>query len=147
MFPRTDGGGSRTQRQIVAQFAHELDQMQRHSDEVFLLGTSNVPEALHPELIRPGRFNLIVPVPLPDTTGRRHIAEILCRRVAVDVTDTTREAFLNSVVANTEGFSGADLAAVFRRAVFSALREDPAIKAVPTSYFAAAAFEHRFARV
>ena len=86
---------------------------------VFLLAATNRPEALDPALLRPGRLDRLLRVPLPDAAAR---ASILASRLArcplgadVDLAELAGEA--------TRGMSGADLAEVCRRAGTAAIRE------------------------
>jgi transitional endoplasmic reticulum ATPase len=84
---------------------------------VLILGATNRLDILDPALLRPGRFDLILEIPLPDLAGRREIFEIGLRGKPV-----TKDVRAKDLAAETEGFSGADIQAVCRRAAMEALR-------------------------
>jgi cell division protease FtsH len=86
---------------------------------VVVMGATNRPESLDPALLRPGRFDRTVEVPLPNQAERRAILEVHCRgkKLAPDVN-------LDVVARGTPGFSGADLANLVNEAAISAVRED-----------------------
>ena len=90
---------------IVAQFLQELDGMALNTDLV-VLAASNRPAAIDPALTRPGRFDLVIDCPLPEAPDREAILEVHLRKRPVDGVDVA------ALAAQTEGFSGADLAAL-----------------------------------
>ena len=85
---------------------------------VFVLGATNRPEALDPALLRPGRLDRLLLVPLPDAAGRRGVLAAALRRAPL-----ARDVDLDTLAAATEGMSGADLAELVRRAGMAAIRE------------------------
>ena len=82
------------------------------------MGATNRPEVLDPALLRPGRFDRQVVIPLPTLTEREAILVVHCRgkRLGADVD-------LNVVARGTPGFSGADLANLANEAAIFAVRE------------------------
>ncbi|MGC9071581.1 MAG: AAA family ATPase, partial [Acidilobus sp.] len=102
---------------IVNQLLTEMDGIVPLSNVVVLAAT-NRPDILDPALLRPGRFDRLIYVPPPDKQARKEIFKIHLRKVplASDV-DVDRLADL------TEGYTGADIAAVVREAAFMKLRE------------------------
>ena len=86
---------------------------------VVVIGATNRPNLLDPALLRPGRFDELVYVPVPDRDGRLHILRIQTRGMPlaedVDLTDLARQ---------TQGYTGADLGDVVRRAGLLALRQN-----------------------
>jgi len=70
-----------------------------------------------PALLRPGRFDLILEIPLPDLEGRKEIFEIGLRGKSISKDVRTKDLAIE-----TEGFTGADVQAVCRRAAMEALR-------------------------
>lgn len=100
---------------VVAQFLVEMDGLSPNEDVVVLAAT-NRPHAIDPALLRPGRIDYVVHVPLPDLEGRRAILDVHFkgRPIGGDVD-------LAAVSQATEGFSGADLAAVAAAAARMAL--------------------------
>ncbi|MFP3231290.1 MAG: AAA family ATPase, partial [Acidilobus sp.] len=102
---------------IVNQLLTEMDGLVPLNN-VAVLAATNRPDIVDPALMRPGRFDRIIYVPPPDKDSRKQIFQVHLRKVplANDV-DIDRLADL------TEGYTGADIAAVVREAVFAKLRE------------------------
>lgn len=104
-------------RGLINQFLAEMDGAQGENDGVLILGATNAPWHLDSAFLRPGRFDRLVFVPPPDTAARAEIAEIHSREKPVVQFDA------EALAKKTEGFSGADLRAVFDLAVESTLQE------------------------
>lgn len=87
---------------------------------VYLIAATNRPDIIDPALLRPGRLDKMLYVPLPDAAGRASILRALTRRTPVG-----GPLDLDALAASQrlEGFSGADLAAVVREACVAALKE------------------------
>jgi len=110
-------GDSGVGERVVSQLLTELDGLAGNPNLVVLAAT-NRRDALDPALLRPGRFEEHVEVPAPDAETRRAILAVHAReRPLADDVD------LGGLAAETEGYTGADLAAVFRRASMRAIRE------------------------
>jgi transitional endoplasmic reticulum ATPase len=104
-------------RGLINQFLAELDGAQANNDGVLILGATNGPWHVDGAFLRPGRFDRMVFVPPPDSSARAEIAKIHGREkplVDFDPTDLAKK---------TEGFSGADIRAVFDVATEQALSE------------------------
>ena len=101
---------------VVAQLLVEMDGLVANED-VIVLAATNRPAAIDPALLRPGRIDRILSVPLPDHSAREAILQVHLanRPVAGDVA-------VSEIAAKTAGLSGADLAAVVEAAARSALR-------------------------
>jgi SpoVK/Ycf46/Vps4 family AAA+-type ATPase len=85
---------------------------------VVVLGATNRLDMLDPALLRPGRFDLLIQLPLPDEAGRLEIFRIHMRgKPLADGVDLPRLA------RDTEGFAGAEIEAVCRKATMLAIRE------------------------
>lgn len=123
---KSDGGGQVAER-MVGQFLLEMDSIDEMRG-VVVLGASNRPELVDQALLRPGRFDYVIELPLPDEAARQEILAVHCRdrRVAASVN-------LEKIARETEGFSGADLEALCRRAATTAIRES--IEREPTATF------------
>jgi SpoVK/Ycf46/Vps4 family AAA+-type ATPase len=104
-------------RQLVNQFLAELDGVKTSNEGVLILAATNAPWAVDDALRRPGRFDSVVCIPPPDEPARIAILRLhLASRPTGDVD-------VESLARKTDGFSGADLAAVVDRAVEAKLRE------------------------
>lgn len=102
---------------IVSQFLTELDGLEELKDVVIIAAT-NRPDLLDRSLLRPGRFDRLICVPMPDVDERRKIMEIyLSRMSAKDGID------VELLAEKTENYSGADLEMLCREAGMLALRE------------------------
>jgi len=102
--------------QTLNQLLAEMDGFEP-SAGVVVLGATNRPEVLDPALLRPGRFDRQVTIPLPNVTERAAILAVHCRgkKLAPDVD-------LNAIARGTPGFSGADLANLANEAAINAVR-------------------------
>ncbi|WP_336022377.1 AAA family ATPase [Halobellus salinisoli] len=124
------GGDSGVGERVVSQLLTELDRLADHPNLVVLAAT-NRRGALDPALLRPGRLESHVEVPAPDEAARREILDVhLDEKPLAD--DVDRE----ELAAATQGYSGADLAAVVRDASVRA------IERVASAYEGEAANEH-----
>src|SRR6202046_2603076 len=103
--------------QTLNQLLAEMDGFEP-SAGVVVLGATNRPEVLDPALLRPGRFDRQVTIPLPNVSERSAILAVHCRgkKLASDVD-------LNAVARGTPGFSGADLANLANEAAINAVRD------------------------
>ena len=104
--------------QTLNQLLSEMDGFDM-AQGIVVLGATNRPEVLDPALLRPGRFDRQVTIPLPTLTERAAILAVHCRgkRLGADVD-------LNVVARGTPGFSGADLANLANEAAIFAVREN-----------------------
>ncbi len=114
---RASGETSETTERVVSQLLAELDGLAANPN-VIVLAATNRREAIDPALLRPGRLETHVKVPLPGADARRRILEIHAegKPIATDVD-------LETLAADTEGLSGAQLAALVRDASMRAIRE------------------------
>jgi transitional endoplasmic reticulum ATPase len=102
---------------VLSQLLTELDGIEELKG-VFVLAATNRPDLLDPALLRPGRFDMRFDIPVPDESTREKIFQIhLCDR---PVEEGTTAAWL---AAGTEGFSGAQIEGVCRRAVMAAIAQ------------------------
>ncbi|MHA1580727.1 MAG: CDC48 family AAA ATPase [Candidatus Freyarchaeota archaeon] len=112
-----DFGDSHVTERIISQILTELDGLEELKG-VTVIAASNRPDIIDPALLRPGRFDQLIYIPLPDLETRKKIFEVHLRGkpLAGDV-DVDRLA------EQTDGYSGADIAAVCNEAVMAAIRE------------------------
>jgi len=102
---------------VISQFLTEMDGMEE-LEGVLIIGATNRPDMLDPALLRPGRFDMILKIPLPDCAGRKEIFEIALRGKPV-----AEQISVEELVTSCEGFSGADIQAVCKRAALEAIRD------------------------
>lgn len=114
-------GDSRVTERIVSTLLSELDGITSLKDVVVIAATNRI-DVLDPALLRPGRFDRIVEVPLPDLRAREEIFKVHLRKHANVLTEPM-EDIARELAKETDGFSGADIAGVVREAVMAALRE------------------------
>jgi transitional endoplasmic reticulum ATPase len=105
---------------------------------VVVIAASNRPALLDPALLRPGRFDDLVYVSVPDRDGRLHILKIHTSKMPLGP-----DVDLESIADRTNGYTGADLEDLTRRAGLQALREDINISEIPMRLFESAMKETR----
>jgi cell division protease FtsH len=112
------GGGHDEREQTLNQLLVEMDGFDGN-EGVIVIAATNRPDVLDPALLRPGRFDRQVVVPLPDIRGREQILKVHMRKVPID--DDVKPALL---ARGTPGFSGADLANLVNEAALFAARSN-----------------------
>lgn len=112
------GGGHDEREQTLNQMLVEMDGIEGN-EGVIVIAATNRPDVLDPALLRPGRFDRQVVVPLPDIRGREHILKVHMRKVPV--ADDVEPVY---IARGTPGFSGADLANLVNEAALFAAREN-----------------------
>ena len=112
------GGGHDEREQTLNQLLVEMDGFEGN-EGIIVIAATNRPDVLDPALLRPGRFDRQVVVPLPDLRGREQIIKVHMRKVPLaDDIDPAR------IARGTPGFSGADLANLVNEAALFAAREN-----------------------
>eukprot|EP00877_Chromochloris_zofingiensis_P005423 jgi/Chrzof1/14882/Cz09g19130.t1 len=111
-----DAGGAADR--VLNQLLTEMDGM-NSKKTVFIIGATNRPDIIDPALLRPGRLDQLIYIPLPDEGSRRQIFSSVLRKspIAPDVDFELLTKF-------THGFSGADITEICQRACKSAIREN-----------------------
>lgn len=105
------GGDSMVTERVVSQLLTELDGIQSLQGVVVLAATNRI-DIVDPALLRAGRFDKLITIPLPDKPARKDILKIHTKGVPI-----AKDVDLDRVVEMTEGFSGADMASLTNTAV------------------------------
>ena len=118
LVPARSAGGSdaHVAERVLSQFLTELDGVEELKG-VLVLGATNRPDILDPAVLRPGRFDEIVAIAVPDEESRRLIFEVHLRNKPL-----APEIDASDLAARTDGFSGADIQGVCTKAALRAVR-------------------------
>ncbi len=112
------GGGHDEREQTLNQLLVEMDGFEG-GEGVIVIAATNRPDVLDPALLRPGRFDRQVVVPLPDILGREQILKVHLRKVPL-----AKDVKASLIARGTPGFSGADLANLVNEAALFAARSN-----------------------
>ena len=112
------GGGHDEREQTLNQLLVEMDGFDGN-EGIIVIASTNRPDVLDPALLRPGRFDRQVVVPLPDLRGREQVLKVHMRKVPMG-----EDVVAFDIARGTPGFSGADLANVVNEAALFAARQD-----------------------
>jgi cell division protease FtsH len=112
------GGGNDEREQTLNQLLVEMDGFEPNVS-VILIAATNRPDVLDPALLRPGRFDRQIVVPVPDITGREQILQVHLKKVTASPGVDAR-----IIARGTPGFSGADLANLVNEAALLAARHN-----------------------
>ncbi len=112
------GGGHDEREQTLNQLLVEMDGFESN-EGVILIAATNRPDVLDPALLRPGRFDRRIVVPLPDIKGREGILKVHTKNKPV-----SKDVDLHTIARGTPGFCGADLNNLVNEAALLAARED-----------------------
>lgn len=111
----SDGGG--TTDRVINQLLTEMDGMSSKKN-VFIIGATNRPDIIDSAILRPGRLDQLIYIPLPDEVSRNRILKATLRKSPI-----SKDVDLNYLSKITHGFSGADLTEICQRACKLAIRE------------------------
>ncbi|XP_077984116.1 ATPase family gene 2 protein homolog A-like [Glandiceps talaboti] len=114
----SSGGSSQVADRVVAQLLTELDGIEKLSD-VTIVAATNRPDMIDKALMRPGRIDRILYIPLPDSKTRKEILQIQFNKMPIG-----SDVNLDELVCKTEKYSGAEVVAVCHEAALSAMQED-----------------------
>ena len=116
LLPANAGDGV-TEKRVIGQFMAEMNGIE-DLQGVVVLATTNRLDLVNPSCLTPGRFDLILELPLPNAEARRDIFQIELRRKPV-----APGVDLTALAEHTDGMTGADIAFVCRKAALAALRD------------------------
>jgi len=111
-----DAGGAADR--VLNQLLTEMDGMSAKKT-VFIIGATNRPDIIDPALLRPGRLDQLIYIPLPDEESRYQIFKACMRKSPV-----SKDVDLGALAKYTQGFSGADITEICQRACKYAIREN-----------------------
>ena len=123
------GGGSKVGERVLAQLLTEMDGVVSLTG-VTVVAATNRPDMIDKALLRPGRLDRVVYVSLPDLATRRQVLDIHTRSMPL-----AEGVDLEQLALDTEGYSGAELAAVCNEAALAALEENPDAVSVASRHF------------
>lgn len=122
-------GEPQVTERVVNQVLAEMDGMEELKG-VVVLGATNRPDMIDPALLRPGRFDEIVYVSIPDLKARIEILRSHTKKMSLD-----RDVSLDKLAEITDRFTGADIAGICMKAGLYALRENPEARSVTMEHF------------
>ena len=123
LVPRRSGiESSHVSENVVSQILTEIDGLEELHN-VLIVGATNRLDIVDEALLRPGRFDRIIEVPKPDAKGREHIFKIHSKKKPL-----AKDVDIQQIVELTNGFSGAEIAAIANRAAIAALKRHVAGK-------------------
>ena len=111
-----DGGGAADR--VINQILTEIDGVGSKKN-VFVIGATNRPDIIDPALMRPGRLDQLIYIPMPDLESRLSILKATLRKSPI-----SSDVDLDFLAANTEKYTGADLTEICQRAAKMAIREN-----------------------
>ncbi|GFR52366.1 hypothetical protein Agub_g14925, partial [Astrephomene gubernaculifera] len=144
LAPRRGTDNNQAAERVVNQLLTEMDGVDSRQG-IFMVAATNRPDMIDPALLRPGRLDKVLYVPLPPPQDRVSILNALVRRTPMEADVDLRAVGLDG---RCEGFSGADMAALVREAAVLALKESMAAgPGAPAPRVAARHFEKALGRV
>ena len=110
-------GSSQVTERMISQLLTELDGLELLKD-VTVIAATNRPDIIDTALLRPGRFDKLISIPIPDKKARKEIFRIHTQRKPL-----AEDIDLEKLAEKTKGFTGADIAAICNEAVMASIRE------------------------
>jgi transitional endoplasmic reticulum ATPase len=121
--------GTKVTERVLNQLLAEIDGVEDLKD-VTIIGATNRPDMLDPALLRPGRFDRVILVDVPDAESRKAIFEVHLKNTPLD-----KDVIIDELVKQTDGYVGADIEGLVREASMHALRTDMNAKFVAKKDF------------
>jgi len=122
LVPKRDDTLSESSARVVNTLLTELDGLSNR-EGIYVIAATNRPDIIDPAMLRPGRLETLLFVDLPEAAERVEILQTLSRNLSIPYTDAIAE-----VARGCEGFSGADLESLLRRAGYAAIKRNDGIK-------------------
>jgi transitional endoplasmic reticulum ATPase len=119
---RGAGGETAVTERVVSQLLTELDGME-NMHGVIVLAATNRADMIDPALLRPGRFDKIISIPLPDKDGRKKVLEIHSKDIPLADKDSADAIDFEKLAEMTDGLSSADVASIANTAVSLVVHE------------------------
>lgn len=124
LCPKRGSENNSSSERVVNQLLTEMDGLEERRG-VFVIAATNRPDIIDPAMLRPGRLDKLLYVPLPTKDERLQILQTLCRKVPIaDDVDLKKIAYETQ----SDGYSGADLSALVREAQMAALKAQFAVE-------------------
>ena len=122
LVPKRDDALSESSARVVNTLLTELDGLSSR-EGIYVIGATNRPDIIDSAMLRPGRLETLLFVDLPGEDERVEILQTLSRNLQIPFTEAIAQ-----VARSCEGFSGADLESLLRRAGYAAIKRDDGIK-------------------
>ncbi|KAL4759602.1 putative AAA family ATPase/60S ribosome export protein Rix7 [Aspergillus foveolatus] len=123
LVPRRDDTLSEASARVVNTLLTELDGLGSSRQGIYVIAATNRPDIIDPAMLRPGRLETLLFVNLPSPLERVEILQTLVRRLPIEFNEDLRR-----LAEECEGFSGADLTSLLRRAGYNAIKRRDTIK-------------------
>ncbi|OXV10642.1 hypothetical protein Egran_01594 [Elaphomyces granulatus] len=123
LVPRRDDTLSEASARVVNTLLTELDGLGSSRQGIYVIAATNRPDIIDPAMLRPGRLETLLYVNLPGPQERVDILRTLLRKLPIDFSQD-----MSKLAEGCEGFSGADLGSLLRRAGYSAIKRKDTIK-------------------
>jgi ribosome biogenesis ATPase len=122
LVPKRDDALSESSARVVNTLLTEMDGLSNRQG-IYVIAATNRPDIIDPAMLRPGRLETLLFVDLPSENERVEILQTLIRNLKITFTDDIAD-----VARSCDGFSGADLESLLRRAGYAAIKRDDDIK-------------------
>lgn len=123
LVPRRDDALSESSARVVNTLLTELDGLGSNRQGIYIIAATNRPDIIDPAMLRPGRLETLLFVNLPGPSERAEILQTLVRNLPIEFNDQMR-----ALAESCEGYSGADIGSLLRRAGYSAIKRRDMIR-------------------
>ena len=123
LVPRRDDALSESSARVVNTLLTELDGLGSNRQGIYIIAATNRPDIIDPAMLRPGRLETLLFVNLPGPSERAEILQTLIRNLPIEFNDQMR-----ALAESCDGYSGADIGSLLRRAGYSAIKRRDMIR-------------------